>query len=138
MKVTMLRKAMMALGIAVVSLPALLPLMAMSGRVGPRTIVLVARDMTFYAESDPATPNPSIVVVPDEEVTIVLRNEDAGITHDWSVRAWGVSVRPIDGKGRAEVRFRAPHTAGREQYACAPHARMMNGMIVVSADAARP
>ena len=46
----------------------------------PREVVLVARGMAFYLDSDPVTPNPVIVVAPGEAVRVGVtqrRSRDA-------------------------------------------------------------
>jgi len=96
----------------------------------PRSIVLVASGMTFYV--DGATDkNPTLRVKAGERVRIVLRNEDAGVTHDFVVPDWQVATRTLDGKGTDEVTFTAPHRRGATVYLCKPHTSMMSGTIIV-------
>ena len=90
------RTVLIAVAFVAVGLMALMPVVA-NPRTGPREIVLVARDMAFYLEGSDA-PNPTIVVKPCEEVRVIVRNQDPGITHafrrrlasrvDQSDRAW--------------------------------------------------
>jgi hypothetical protein len=109
---------------------ALMPLVA--GPIGgPREIVLVVRGMAYYEEGHD-TPNPTIRVAPGERVRLVLRNEAAGMTHDFVARSLKVSIPPIAGLGSRSVEFRAPREAGRHPYVCTPHAKMMFGVLEVT------
>jgi plastocyanin len=122
----------MAVALAVVigvGLMALLPLGAGSGPER-QEIVLVARGMAFYVEGT-HVPNPVLRVRPGSEVHLVLRNEDAGLTHDLRIDGLGVAVGPLEGLGRAAVTFRAPEESGRFEYVCTPHAAMMRGVVEV-------
>lgn len=119
-----------ALGLlGAVAAMALIPLMA-SARAGSREIVLVARQMAFYAEGG-GEPNPTLVVRPGEEVRIVLKNEEPGVLHDLKVGGVNVSVDPIRAGATASLTFRAPVQPGRYEYVCRPHAQMMKGLLVV-------
>ncbi|MBI2833098.1 MAG: hypothetical protein HYX76_01555, partial [Acidobacteria bacterium] len=64
-------------------------------------------------------------------VRLVLRNEQPGVTHDFVAESLGASIEPLKGVGSGSVVFRAPNQAGRHDYVCTPHSRMMNGTIVV-------
>ena len=101
-----------------------------SGRVSTREIRVVLRDMTFYVDGS-ADPNPTLRVLAGEEVRLVLRNEDTGISHDFTVGEWKVATPLVEGRGEAEIVFRVPGTAGEYAYTCTPHARMMRGRLVV-------
>ena len=52
-----------------------------------REITLVVRDMTFFLESDPLHPNPTIDVKTGERVRVIVKNQDRGMTHDFAVPA---------------------------------------------------
>lgn len=108
---------------------ALLPLVA-KPRSGPRELVLVARGMTFYLDGNPA-PNPTIRVKQGEEIHLVFRNEEVGVTHDFAVPGLKVSVRPLRGDGLTKLNFRVPKKPGSYQYLCNPHSQMMTGQIEV-------
>jgi plastocyanin len=97
---------------------------------GPREIRLVARDMTFFVDGDDA-PNPTLKLRAGEQVRVTLRNEDAGMSHDFVVTAWHVGSRLLDGRGEAAVVFRVPATTGRHEYSCTPHSATMRGAIEV-------
>jgi plastocyanin len=97
----------------------------------PREIVLTARNMAFYLDGNP-TPNPTVHVRAGERVTVTLRSEDAGITHDFAVKAWQVGTALLSGKGTVSVSFRVPEAPpGAQEYVCSAHAVMMRGKIAV-------
>lgn len=104
---------------------------ASSDRSGdPREVHLVARNMSFYlAGSD--TPNPTLRFKAGEKIRIVLRNEDAGMDHDFVIGQWKVGTKLLEGKGQDTVDFRVPSTRGSESYTCTPHTQMMTGAIVI-------
>jgi plastocyanin len=126
---------MVSAAAAALGIGALLALAADSSIVAgtpgaPREIVLVARDMSFYLDGS-ATENPTLRVKRGEEIRIVLRNEEPGVTHDFAVAAWKVSTRRLQARERDAVIFRAPESAGQYEYLCNPHASMMRGIIEV-------
>jgi plastocyanin len=102
-----------------------------SSRAEVRDVTLVVRNMTYYLEGG-EEPNPSLRFSPGEQVRLTLRNEDRGMSHDFSIKAWGVSTKVLDGKGEDSVSFRVPaRSAGTTAYTCTPHTAMMNGSIVI-------
>jgi hypothetical protein len=119
---------LLALLVVVLFLGALLPAMS---RTPPREIRLIAKDMSFYLESDPTTPNPTIRVHPGERIKVVLRNVDRGITHDFALPAARAGLDRIDWNETGAVTFAAPLTPGTYEYVCRPHQSMMRGSIVV-------
>ena len=72
-------KSVVALVLAMIGVAGLLPVRT---KGQPREIVLVAKDMAFYA-SGTNTANPEITVRPGESIRVVLKNEDRGMTHDF-------------------------------------------------------
>jgi len=96
----------------------------------PREIVLVARDMSFYVDGVDAE-NPTLRFKAGEEIRLVLRNEEPGVTHDVAVSAWKVGTRRLQARERDAVVFRVPDAPGRYEYLCNPHASMMRGIIEV-------
>jgi plastocyanin len=111
---------------AVVALPSLVA----DPATPPREIVLTARNMAFYLDGNPQ-PNPALRVRAGEAITIVLRSDDAGITHDFAVKSWGVASDLLTGKGAVSVSFRVPERRGTQEYVCSAHAIMMRGRIEV-------
>lgn len=114
--------------VALMILAALLPALS---NTPSREIVLVARDMAFYLESDPRTPNPTIEVKAGERVRIVLRNQDRGMTHDLSVPVAGAALDPITWNQASDLVMEAPGQPGAYPYECRPHRLMMRGTIRV-------
>lgn len=121
----------LARGILLVS-PGLvtLILLAADSRPEPRQITLVVRDMAFFLQGS-AAPNPTVRVRPGEEIRIVLRNEEAGITHDFAIGSLKIAVAPLRGEGTGSVVFRVPALPAQHEYACTLHSRMMKGTLLV-------
>ncbi len=110
---------------------ALLPMLASSGANDVRTMDIVVRDMAFYV-NDGKTPNPELTFTAGERVRVRVRNEDAGMRHDFTIKAWTVSTRTLEDRGEADViEFRVPESAGAGSYTCTPHPKMMTGTIRV-------
>ena len=113
-----------------VALPAaaILPRVASSSSPGVREIRLVVHDMTYY-EPGRTEPNPTLHVRRGEQVRILLRNDDVGMSHDFAVRAWKTGTGLVNGGAEVAVEFKAPAESGEETYACTPHGEMMHGTI---------
>jgi plastocyanin len=97
---------------------------------GPREIRMVVRNMTFYIEGQ-SDPNPTLRLRAGETVRLVLRNDDAGMTHDFAIPDWKAATKWIEGGQEATVTFRAPDQRSSQTYNCQPHALMMRGTILV-------
>ena len=95
-----------------------------------REIRLVARDMTFYVEGQ-AEPNPTLRLRAGESVRLVLRNDDAGMTHDFTIPEWGAVTRRLEAGEEAAITFRAPDRPMSQPYKCRPHSKIMRGTILV-------
>ena len=106
----------------------LLPMIASSDPDKVRDVRLVTRDMTFYLEGS-AEPNPTLQFRAGEKVRIILRNEDAGMDHDFSVPAWQTKTKLLMGRGEDELVITVPATKGTQAYTCTPHAELMRGTI---------
>ena len=115
---------------AAMAAAAVVPLVVARARgAPPRAIRLVARGMTFYLEGQQA-PNPPLRMRPGEQVRVVLRNEDPGMSHDFAIQSWKVAAARVEQEGEeTSVTFRAPDHPGTEVYTCTPHAGMMRGSI---------
>jgi plastocyanin len=113
---------------------ALLPILASSRATGtpsPREIRIVVRDMTFYVEGQDE-PNPTLRLRAGEQIRLVLRNEDPGMSHDFAVGSWRVMTPLVTARGaEAVVVFRVPQRRGSYTYSCTPHATIMRGTIQV-------
>ena len=102
-----------------------------SSREAVRDVTVVVRNMAYYVDGED-TPNPALRFAAGEQVRLTLRNEDRGMSHDFSVKSWGVATKVLDGKGQDTVTFRVPRGSnGSTSYTCTPHTAMMNGAIVV-------
>jgi FtsP/CotA-like multicopper oxidase with cupredoxin domain len=117
--------ALLALAGAAAAIPA-----SRSRGAAVRELRFVARGMTFYADGGEA-PNPTVRVTRGERLRIVLRNEDSGMSHGLTIRAWDAGTPLVGGTGEAVLDLVAPGTAGEAAYSCPPHAAMMRGTIIV-------
>jgi plastocyanin len=123
------RRSLVSLGVLLLFAMVTLPSLVADPGPPSREIVLVARNMAFYLDGNP-TPNPTLRLKAGEQVTLVLRSEDAGITHDFAVRSWNVGTPLLNGKGAVSVSFRVPDRRdGPQEYVCSAHAVMMKGAI---------
>src|SRR6185436_12699588 len=86
----------------------------------PREVRIVVRDMTYYVDGS-SEANPTIRMRQGETVRFVLRNEDAGMKHDFVVADWDKATGLIAGKREAAVVVHAPSLPGRATYHCTPH-----------------
>jgi plastocyanin len=107
---------------------ALLPVLT---KAPAREITLVVRDMAFYLDGDFEHANPTIQVKAGEQVRVVVRNEDRGMTHDFAVPAARASVDLLDWNEQGAVTFEVPATPGTYEYVCRPHMLMMKGTLKV-------
>lgn len=104
---------------------------ALTARGGnAREIRIVVRDMKFYVAGE-AGANPALRVRPGQTVRLVLRNEDAGMKHDFAIPAWNTATKTIESGEEASVTFRVPGDAAAQTYTCRPHASIMQGTILV-------
>lgn len=109
----------------------LLPIIGASSAGDPvREVRLVARDMTYYLDGQDQ-PNPTLKLRAGERVKVVLRNEDEGMEHDFTVRAWDIGVGIVNGKSSDAVTFTVPAQRGAHVYSCTPHPSSMRGTIEV-------
>jgi plastocyanin len=92
-------------------------------------VKLVVRDMAFYVDGN-AEPNPTLVLKAGEHVQLHLRNEEPGMRHDFSIRAWDVATRLLEDRGQEDtITFQVPETRGTTTYVCTPHPKMMTGTL---------
>ena len=126
-------RVLIAAGVIAVGVLAatLLPMLASSTSAVPRTLNIVVRDMTFYLEGNPE-PNPTIELQPGEQIKLRIRNDDAGMRHDFAIKEWSVATRMLEDRGQEDtITFRAPETRGTTTYTCTPHAKLMSGTLRV-------
>lgn len=86
--------------------------------------------MTFYIEGQ-SEPNPTLRLRAGESVRLVLRNDEAGMTHDFAVPAWRAATKRIESGEQATVTFRVPVGVTSATYTCRPHWKIMRGTISV-------
>ena len=120
-------KTVAAIAALFVAVAGLLPVMT---KPRAREITLVARDMAFYRDGDPAA-NPAIEARPGETIRVVLVNRDRGVIHDFAVPAVDASTDRVEWNEQDEVTFEAPDKPGTYEYVCRPHLLMMKGQIIV-------
>jgi plastocyanin len=123
-------------GLAMV-VAAMIPVLTAGRTPDTREIRLVARDMAFYLEGDPDTPNPTLELRAGQRVTITLRNEERGITHDFAAPALAAGLDLLKWGQIRSVTVVVPDRPGFYEYVCRPHRLMMRGVIRVVADGAR-
>jgi FtsP/CotA-like multicopper oxidase with cupredoxin domain len=117
--------------VAAVGSAALLPIVAASrsGDPLPREVRIVARDMNFYVDGE-QMPNPTLRFKAGEQIRLVLRNEDTGMTHDFVINEWNVATETLSEKGAEDtVMFRVPKQRASTAYQCSPHSEMMRGSV---------
>jgi hypothetical protein len=106
----------------------LLPMIASTSTDPIRDVRLITRDMTFYLEGSDE-PNPTLTFRAGEQVRILLKNEDDGMDHDFSVPGWQVKTKLLTGRGEDALVIQVPAKTGTEVYTCTPHAEIMTGTI---------
>src|SRR5262245_6607709 len=99
-------------------------------RDSTRELRLVVRGMTFYLEGS-AEANPTLRLRAGETVRLVLRNEDRGMQHDFTIPAWKKAMPYVTGLGEDTIVITAPSRGARTDYHCTPHAATMRGTIIV-------
>lgn len=75
--------------------------------------------MTFFLESDPLHPNPTIEVKAGERVRV--KNQDRGMTHDFAVPAINAAVSAINWNQENGITFAVPLTPGTYECVCRSH-----------------
>lgn len=118
---------------AAIGVGALVPIAVASrgGDPAPREVRIVAKDMTFYVDGQ-AMANPAIRFKPGEQIRLVLRNEDAGMTHDFVIREWNVATETLSERGAEDtIVFRVPKHRASTSYRCTPHSEMMRGSVYI-------
>ena len=120
-----------ALAVAIVAGAMAFGAIALSARGGgPREIRVVVRDMNFYLDGLPDA-NPTLRLRAGETVRLVLRNEDAGMKHDFAIPGWKTATQQLESGEEASVTFRVPDGASSQSYTCRPHASIMQGTIQI-------
>ena len=96
----------------------------------PRDVRLVARNMTFYLEGS-TDANPTLRLRAGETVRLVLRNDDRGMKHDFTIPDWQAATPLVAGLREVTVTITAPARGARAAYHCTPHEETMRGTIIV-------
>jgi len=99
-------------------------------RDASREVRLVVRNMAFYLEGSNEA-NPTLRLRAGERIRLVLRNEDRGMVHDFTVPSWKAATPLIQGPREIEIALTAPAGGGTATYHCSPHGQMMRGTIIV-------
>jgi plastocyanin len=101
-----------------------------STRADVRDITVVARGMSFYIDGS-EEPNPTLKLKAGEQLRVTFRNEDGGMTHDFTIRSWGLGTKLLEGKGSDVVTLTVPSAKSTSTYQCTPHAAMMTGAVII-------
>jgi plastocyanin len=91
-------------------------------------IRLVAKSMTYYADGS-EDPNPTLRLVPGEQVRVTIRNDDRGMSHDFGIPAFRVGTGIVEFGTEKSVTFKVPDNPSAATYICTPHSAMMSGRI---------
>ena len=91
-------------------------------------IRLVAKSMTYYADGS-EDPNPTLWLVPGEQVRVTIRNDDRGMSHDFGIPAFRVGTGIVEFGSEKTVTFKVPDNPSAATYICTPHSAMMSGRI---------
>jgi len=95
-----------------------------------RELRIVVRNMTYYLEGS-AEANPTLRLHAGETVRLVVRNEDRGMKHDFTIPDWDAATPLVAGQREGSVVITAPSRGARADYHCTPHAETMRGTIIV-------
>ena len=116
----------------------LLAVIASAGAVVPHIVAsreqvheirLVAKNMTYYANGN-QDPNPPLRLVPGEQVRVIFRNDDRGMSHDFGIPTVGVGTGIVEFGTEKSVTFKVPGNPSAATYICTPHSAMMSGRIL--------
>ena len=111
------------------------PSMARGG--ADREITIVAKNMVFVIESTTqsssgsAQTNPTITVKAGQKITIVFRNDDPGMLHDFVIEGLDIQVEMVSCGESTRLTFTAPRQPGTYDYLCSFHPRSMRGEFIV-------
>ena len=98
-----------------------------------REITMVAKNMVFSVPSSESygEANPTITVKTGQKITIVLRNDDAGMLHDLVIEGLDVRLESVSCGETTRLTFTAPRQPGEYVYLCSFHPRRMRGVFIV-------
>ena len=117
--------------VAVSTTGAVLASMAQGGV--SREITMVAKNMVFSVPSSDTSgeANPTITVKRGQKVTIILRNDDAGMLHDLVIEGLDVRLEAVSCGETTRLTFTVPREPGEYVYLCSFHPTRMRGVFVV-------
>jgi plastocyanin len=115
------------LGVLIAVVAAVLPRIV-DTREQVHEIRLVAKNMTYYADGS-VGPNPTLRLVPGEQVRVTIRNDDRGMSHDFGIPAFRVGTGIVEFGTEKSVTFKVPDNPSAATYICTPHSAMMSGRI---------
>jgi len=125
------RRQVSLLLVIVLFMVVMFQLMPVWSKGRPREINLVAQNMTFYLEDNAQVINPVINVFPGEHIRVVLKNEDRGMTHYFSIPSIDAATAGVSWNHKKEIVFVAPMESGAYDYICHPHLLKMRGILRV-------
>jgi len=98
-----------------------------------REITMVAKNMVFSVPSleSSGEVNPTITVMRGQRVTIILRNDDAGMLHDLVIEGLDVRLEAVSCGETTRFTFTVPREPGEYVYLCSFHPRRMRGVFIV-------
>ncbi len=108
-------------------------LASMAQNAVSREITIVAKNMVFSVPSleSSGEANPTITVKRGQRITIVLRNDDAGMLHDLVIEGLDIRLEAVSCGETTRLTFTAPREPGEYVYLCSFHPRRMRGVFVV-------
>ena len=108
-------------------------LASMAQNAVSREITLVAKNMVFSVQSTERSSeaNPTITIKRGQKITIILRNDDAGMLHDLVIEGLNVRLETVSCGETTRFTFTAPREPGEYVYLCNFHPTRMRGVFVV-------
>ncbi len=98
-----------------------------------REITMVAKNMVFNVPSleSSGEANPTITLKRGQKVTIILRNDDAGMLHDLLIEGLDVRLEAVSFGETTRLTFTVPREPGKYVYLCSFHPTRMRGVFIV-------
>ncbi len=98
-----------------------------------REITIVAKNMVFSVQSSESAgeANPIISVKTGQKITIILRNDDAGMQHDLVIEGLDSRLEAVSCGETTRLTFTAPREPGEYVYLCSFHPTRMRGVFIV-------
>jgi len=98
-----------------------------------REITMVAKNMVFNVPSleSSGEANPTITLKRGQKITIILRNDDAGMLHDLLIEGLDVRLEAVSFGETTRLTFTVPREPGKYVYLCSFHPTRMRGVFIV-------